>query len=235
MTIQWMSRTQGIAVVALMLAFAAAGGALAQEHSHGGGAARGGSGAAHQHVDTRFSHNHAYFDRGYGVRNAPRGGYAVNHGGDRYWYHGGHWYGRGGPGWVVSGAPFGAFVSVLPPFYTTVWFGGAPYYYANDTYYSWSGQRRQYEVVAPPDGIESAGTTEAPPGSDSMFVYPRNGQTAEQEARDRYECHRFALDQTGFDPTATDGGVPPEAAVAKRTDYSRAEAACLDARGYSVR
>ena len=38
-----------------------------------------------------------------------------------------------------------------------------------------------------------------------------------------------------FDPTATGGGVPPEAAADKRADYSRAGAACLDARGYSVR
>jgi len=89
--------------------------------------------------------------------------------------------------------------------------------------------------VAPPEGIESAGSTEAPPGGDSMFVYPRNGQSAEQEARDRYECHRFAVDQTGFDPTATGGGVPPDAAADKRADYARAGAACLDGRGYSVR
>jgi hypothetical protein len=234
MTIRMMSGTQGLAVVALVLAFLAPGGAVAEEHGYSSAAGRGSGGGGHQHVDSRFSHNHSYFDRGYGVRNAPRGGYAIDHGRDHYWYHGGHWYGRGGPGWVVAGAPLGAFVAILPPFYTTVWFGGVPYYYANDTYYSWSGERQQYEVVAPPDGIESAGTTEPPP-SDSMFVYPRNGQSAEQEARDRYECHHFALEQTGFDPTETGGGVPPEVAARKRADYSRAEAACLDARGYSVR
>ena len=228
-----MTGSRALAACALMLAFIAPGSALADEHGHGGGAAHGGGGG-HQHVDTRFSHNRAYFDRGYGVRNAPRGGYAIDHGRDRYWYHGGHWYGRGGPGWVVGGAPFGAFVTVLTPFYTTVWFGGAPYYYANDTYYSWRGERGQYEVVAPPDGIESAGSTEPPP-NDSMFVYPRNGQSAEQEARDRFECHHFAVDQTGFDPTQTGGGVAPDVAEAKRADYTRAGTACLDARGYSVR
>jgi len=237
MTIRTFGRTRGLAALALMLAFIAPGSAFADEHAHGSAPMHGGgnSSAGHQHVDARFSHNHSYYDHGYGVRSAPRGGYAIDHGHDHYWYHGGHWYGRGGPGWVVGGAPFGAFVAVLPPFYTTVWFGGAPYYYANDTYYSWSADRRQYEVVPAPEGIESAGTMEAPPGGDSMFVYPRNGQSADQEARDRYECHHFAVEQTGFDPTATGGGVAPEEADARRADYARAEAACLDARGYSVR
>jgi hypothetical protein len=51
----------------------------------------------------------------------------------------------------------------LPPFYSTVWFGGVPYYYADDTYYSWDAGHQQYEVVEPPAGIESAGTTQPPP------------------------------------------------------------------------
>ena len=34
-------------------------------------------------------------------------------------------------------------VQVLPPFYTTVWFGGLPYYYANDTYYAWRDSDQQ--------------------------------------------------------------------------------------------
>jgi hypothetical protein len=190
--------------------------------------------AEHQHVDNRFAHNHAYYDRGYVVRQRPSIGYAIDRGRDHYWYDRGQWYRRNRSSWIVVGAPIGAYVSILPPFYSTVWFSGMPYYYANDTYYRWIGNRSQYEIVDPPEGIESAGTTQAP-ASDSIFIYPKNGQSSEQQARDRYECHRYAVEQTGFDPTQASGGVSPEAAASKRADYFRADSACLDGRGYSVR
>jgi len=154
---------------------------------------------AHEHLDARFAHNRPYLDRGYAVREIPRTGYAIDHGHDRYWYDGGHWYRRDGLGWLVVGAPLGVFVSVLPPFYTTVWYGGVPYYYA------------------------------------TLFVYPRNGQSSDLQSRDRFECHQSAVQQTGFDPTVAGGGVPPDLAASKRSDYHRAEAACLEARGYSVK
>ncbi len=34
-----------------------------------------------------------------------------------------------------------------------------------------------------------------------VFVYPSRGQSAEQLDRDRYECYRWAVAQTGFDPS----------------------------------
>ncbi len=192
------------------------------------------AGGAHQHFDGRFSHNHYYFDRGY-TRHGPfRSGYPIDYGRDHYWYDGGDWYRRGGFGWAIMGAPIGAFVSILPSFYTTVWFGAVPYYYANDTYYNWNGDRQQYEVVQPPDDIDTAGTTQPPP-SPAIFVYPKNGQPSQQQASDRYECHHSAVAQTGYDPTEVAGGVPSASAGAKCTDYFRAAVACLEARGYSVR
>jgi len=33
------------------------------------------------------------------------------------------------------------------------------------------------------------------------FVYPSKGQTPEQQKKDRYECHTWAVQQTGFDST----------------------------------
>jgi len=67
-----------------------------------------------------------------------------------------------------------------------------------------------------------------------VFVYPRNGQTADQQARDRYECYRFAVAQTGFDPMHSPGA--PQASRAEPlSDYDRAQAACLEGRGYTVR
>ena len=188
---------------------------------------------SHQHFDSHFSHNHYYVDHGYRVHDAPRTGHEIKHDHERFWYDRGEWYRWDGGGWLVVGAPVGAFVADLPPFYTTVWFGGVAYYYADDTYYSWNGDHNQYEVVEPPAGIESAGTTEAPT-SDSIFIYPKNGQSFEEQRRDRYECHLSAVDHSGYDPTQAGGGASGVAA-SKRSDYLRAETACLDAHGYSVR
>src|ERR1700733_8358327 len=39
-----------------------------------------------------------------------------------------------------------------------------------------------------------------------IVVYPAQGQTPDQLERDRYECHLWAVQQTGFDPSAP--GVP---------------------------
>jgi len=34
-----------------------------------------------------------------------------------------------------------------------------------------------------------------------MYVYPAKGQSKEQQSKDEYACHRWAVEQTGFDPT----------------------------------
>jgi hypothetical protein len=34
-----------------------------------------------------------------------------------------------------------------------------------------------------------------------QFVYPAKGQTPEQQKKDEYECHQWAVNQTGVDPT----------------------------------
>ena len=41
----------------------------------------------------------------------------------------------------------------------------------------------------------------APPPPPRIYVYPSNGQTPEQTNRDRYECHVWAVQQTGVDPS----------------------------------
>jgi hypothetical protein len=206
----------------------------AQDRGRGPGGGPQYGGGAHMHQDNRFSHNQPYLNHGYGVRGRVPGGYRIHRGGADYYYDRRHWYRRNGGLSIVIGAPIGAFVPILPYYYSTVWWRGAPYYYANDTYYSWNGGEDEYEVVAPPDGIDSGGTT-APPPSDSVFIYPKNGQDSGQQARDKYECHRSAADQTGFDPTRPGGGVAEDVAATKRSDYMRAQAACLEARGYSVK
>ena len=34
-----------------------------------------------------------------------------------------------------------------------------------------------------------------------MMIYPAKGQSAEQQQKDEFECHQWAVQQTGFDPT----------------------------------
>jgi hypothetical protein len=123
-------------------------------------------------------------------------------------------------------------VSVLPPFYSTVWVGGIPYYYADDVYYTWDPAQSGYVVVNPPAGANSP--SPPPTAHDDLIIYPKNGQDAAQQAADRYDCHSWAKTQTGFDPTQPAGGVAPGNAAGSRSDYDRAMNACLTARGYQV-
>jgi hypothetical protein len=185
--------------------------------------------------DGRYGHNHYYPPRGYAVGALPRGYVTVNYRGGPYYYHGGVWYRPYGPRFVVVRPAIGLFVPFLPSFYTTVWFGGVPYYYADDVYYTYRAGRG-YEVVDPPGGATAQGTT-SPPGKsgNDLFIYPKNGQSEEQQGKDKYECHSWAANQSGFDPTQPSGGVPEDQAAAKRDDYNRAMQACLEARGYSVK
>jgi hypothetical protein len=37
--------------------------------------------------------------------------------------------------------------------------------------------------------------------SGQMYVYPQKGQSAQQQDKDRYACHSWAVQQTGFDPS----------------------------------
>ena len=104
-----------------------------------------------------------------------------------------------------------------------------PYYYANDVYYMQSGNG--YVVTEPPEGDVS----QSPPVSDQLFIYPRQGQGEKKQADDRFECHRWAVGQTKYDPTQPPAGVSESQAVQKRADYNRAMAACLDGRGYTVK
>ena len=216
------SRTWIKACGALAIAFALTA-ATAEAERHGGRS---------EHFDDRYNHNHYYPARGSWVREVPGGHIVVNRDHERFFYGGGVWYAPRGPRFLVVAPPIGVFVPLLPPFYTTVWIGSIPYYYANDAYYVWRESAHGYEVVEPPE--DHGATTEAP-ASDDIFIYPKNGQSEDQQARDKYECHRWAASETGFDPTQSGGGVPPEQNSSKRADYQRALGACLEGRGYSVK
>lgn len=217
-----------IAVVALALGLAGA--ASAGNDSHRGH--RGEARHAEMRYDGRYQHNRSYPNRGYVYSTLPRGYVDVRYRGSPYYYRGGIWYRPYGPRFVVVAPPIGIGVGFLPPYYTTVWFGGMPYYYADQTYYTWQPARREYVVTQPPNR-QPAQVGDS--GSDEVFVYPKNGQSEAQQSTDRYECHAWAVQQSGFDPTRPSGGVANDEIAARRADYRRAEGACLEGRGYSVK
>jgi hypothetical protein len=170
-----------------------------------------------------------YHGAGYG---GYRGGYGGYHGG--YAWRGGYGWRGGGYGWYGpwgwDGLGLGLYFATLPLYYSTVWWDGIPYYYADDTYYVWNGSVRQYETVTPPGEIQGQAAAQ-PPDVSELVAYPKNGQSEEQQGKDKFECHRWAVGQTGFDPTQVGGGAAP----GNRSDYFRAQGACLGGRGYSVK
>jgi hypothetical protein len=173
-----------------------------------------------------------HFGGGHGGYGGGHGGYGGWHGGYGGWRGGYGWRGGvWGPwGWGWSGLGLGLYFATLPYYYSTYWWGGVPYYYADNTYYRWNGGVGQYETVAPPAGIQNQGDAQGAGASD-LIAYPKNGQTEEQLGKDKFECHRWAVGQTGFDPTQPGGGTAP----GNRSNYLRAQAACLEGRGYSVK
>jgi hypothetical protein len=189
-----------------------------------------------QVLDQRYNHGRYYPPIG-SVRPSLPGDYRPYYRGrDRYYFNGGIWYAPRGPGFVVVAPPPGLVISVLPPYYSTVWLGGNPYYYADNVYYTWQPDQNGYAVVDPPDGADQPST---PPDNsqgaqDDVIIYPKNGQSKDQQAADQFECHSWAKNQTGFDPTQPGGGVQSDDVDRVRNNYNRAMSACLQGRGYQV-
>jgi len=200
-------------------------------------------GGHHQFTDSRHGHNRSYPARGRYVERLPHGYRTVAYGRSHYYFHGGVWYRPYGSRFVIVAPPFGLVVPILPPYYTTIMLGGVPYYYANEVYYTQTAGG--YAVVEPPGGVMQAQPLQAPPtqappsagqvSSDQLFIYPRQGQNQQLQAKDRYECHSWAVNQTHYDPTQPPAGAPAGQMSQKRVDYQRAMGACLDGRGYTVK
>jgi len=197
-----------------------------------------------QVLDSRYNHGRYYPPAGTVVRSLPPDYRPYYRDGNRYYFNGGVWYAPRGGGFVVVAPPMGLVISVLPPYYSTVWVGGVPYYYADNVYYTWQPDQNGYAVVTPPDNPDPSspppdGGDGAPPGPSpgsaaDFIIYPKNGQTRDQQAADEYECHNWARTQSGFDPTQPGGGVPPGDADRGHSNYDRAMSACLQGRGYQV-
>jgi hypothetical protein len=160
-----------------------------------------------------------------------------------YW-GGGYW---GGGFWPAAyyGPNFLWFLPVLPALCTTFWLGDVPYYYTDGAYYTWNPDYSGYVATDPPP-TQDSGDAAAPPqgpaagappdasaaapqgpvysdgaianGGAQIFMYPKNGQSDEQQTTDRAACQRWASTQTAGDAS----------------DFRRAMLACLDGRGYST-
>ena len=135
---------------------------------------------------------------------------------------------------VVVGPPIGVFVPVLPAYYTTVWVGGYPYYYANDTYYTWDPQQGSTRWSRRRVGRYGEHRAAARANGE-LYSYPKNGQAPEQQEQDRYECHRWAVEPVGLRSDAERVRRPPPPDPGKRPAYQHAMTACLEGRGYTVK
>lgn len=165
---------------------------------------------------------------GYHTHALPRGWVHIGiYGGHSYFYVSGAFFRAYDGGYIVARAPLGALIGELPYGYIAFGIGPEIYYYVNETYYLWDNEREMYFVVEKPVGADEAlaAATEG-----RLRVYPRHGQSQEQEAMDRYECHRWAVSVSRFDPTLEDTDYDSPATQ----EYRHAIAACLRARGYDV-
>jgi hypothetical protein len=132
------------------------------------------------------------------------------HGGyGRYTGHGGY------SGWWVPWAVLGG-AAVL-----------APFFYAPPPVII---QEQPPEYFQPAPSVTPSSTE-----GERIFVYPRQGQSEELQAKDRYECHSWAVSQAGYDPTQPTGDMPEARRNQMRADYLRAQGACLDGRGYTMK
>jgi hypothetical protein len=62
-----------------------------------------------------------------------------------------------------------------------------------------------------------------------LYVYPAAGQSQAQTADDRYQCHVWAADESGHDPTLGAGSRD------EAESYTRAFTACMEGRNYVVK
>ena len=204
-------------------------------------------GSAGGHFAGRVGGAYAY---GHGYGYGYRGGY-----GYRPAWGGGYWHGGFWPA-AYYGWSYPLFLGFLPAVYATYWWGGIPYYYVDNVYYTWNAADNGYVAADPPpaaDGYSddvnaaaaagpaggNAAADNAPPdvaqGAQSnlgIIAYPRNGQSEQQQSTDKFQCHTWAKGQAGFDPSSQSSS---NASASARSAYGRAMSACLEARGYTVR
>lgn len=166
---------------------------------------------------------------GYIVDRFPDRNYRVPYRGQDYFFSGGYWYRPQGPRYVVVAPPYGIRVHYLPDYAREVWVGGSLLFLAAGAYYAYEQSTQQYVVVQPPAQVPAP--QPAPQGNGyDVVAYPANGQSPAQVQQDGYDCYRWAVQQSGFDPQAAT--YAPDPAVVQT--YRQAQGNCLSSRGYQV-
>lgn len=176
----------------------------------------------------RTTERHSYYRPGRQIERLPSRNHHFNLRGKDYYYFGGNFFNHRANQYVTVHAPLGARVPYLSPGYVSFYRGTRHYYYAGFTYYLWDDRQRDYVVVAAPADAEQSVVDAAGSSSSEIYAYPAKGQSAEQQDRDYYDCHLWAVDKADYDPSLES----QEASSAQ--DYRRAMTACLEGRGYSV-
>jgi hypothetical protein len=113
-------------------------------------------------------------------------------------------------------------------------YAAAPYHYGPwyGPYGPWYGPRVGVGVhVGGSDRGHRSPSRPAPARQSALklYVYPAGGQSEAQTADDRYQCHVWAADQSGHDPTLGAGSRE------EAEGYTRAFTACMEGRNYVVR
>ncbi len=57
--------------------------------------------------------------------------------------------------------------------------------------------------------------------SGEMYIYPAKGQNQQQQDKDRYECHAWAAQQTGFDPSRPQTTTAPAGSASQPSQPSQ--------------
>ncbi len=163
------------------------------------------------------------------VPSLPRGyrNYSWN---DRpYYTFGGSWYRPYGSSYIAIGAPYGLFVSSLPGYSASFYYGNTRYYYYDDTYYTYEPERRGYVVARSPYGDdEDKGDYDQ--ALDEGHVHLSIACPERPAAGGR----SLRVPPLGSLPIAL-RSVDDEYDRTRRDGYVRAMTACLTGRGYSVR
>lgn len=167
-----------------------------------------------------------YYRPNYRVRTLPRNYTRIVVRDKIYFYFSGIFYWPSDIGYVVINAPIGATVAYLPTGYISFYLGPRRYFYVNLTYFLWLPDTRQYIVVEKPAGADEA---IAKTSATDLVIYPKKGQSDEQRDKDRAACHRWAVKESGYDPSL------PASKTGSKAKYLRAIKACLEARGYIVK
>ncbi|MEX6665333.1 hypothetical protein QWI20_15280 [Pseudomonas sp. W2-17] len=173
---------------------------------------------------------------GYEIDRMPGGYSRVPYRGGDYFYSGGYWYRPQGPRYVVVQPPRGVRVRYLPDYAQQVWLGSALFFVAAGTYYTYEQNTQEYVVAEPPQNVEPVYSPQQPQPVQQaanpydVVAYPPEGKPQQEIEQDRYDCYRYAVQQSNFDPAGAAYQPAPEVLGV----YRQAMASCYAGRGYSI-